>query len=304
MRQLDRRRFLTLTGLGAGVVSAGTHRARANDPLRPGEAQPKIGLSCCAYSFRDLLTGDAPPMDLFSFVDCAAEYGLDGVELTSYYFPSDFGPGYLRDLKRHCRLRGGAISGGAVGNNFCGPPDEKEDEIRDVIEWLGHYRSLGAPLMRVFAGDAPKGHTPEEAREWVAQCLERCIPAAARAGVVMALENHGGVTSDAEGVLWILDRVASPWVAANLDLGNFPPDDPYADLAAVAPRAVNAHAKEYLYAAGEEKGAPDWVRILTILRDAGFNGYVSIEYEGDAPPREGVPDLIASIRAAMREVGA
>lgn len=242
-------------------------------------------------------------MDLFDFVDVCAELKLDGVELTSYYFPPEFGPEYLRELKRHCRLRGLTISGGAVGNNFCGPPDEKAAEIRNVRTWLAHYGALGAPLMRVFAGAAPEGRTADEARAWVAECLKLCVPAAARAGVVLALENHGGVTSDAAGVLSILDQVNSPWVAANLDLGNFHTADPYVDLAAVAPRAVNAHAKDYFYAAGEEKRPPDWPKILGMLRDAGYSGCVSIEYEGAAPPREGVPELLEAIREGMRKAG-
>ena len=72
-----------------------------------------------AYSYRAFLAGKAKTMDLFKFVDLSADMGLDGVELTSYYFPEDATVDYLHRLKQHAFLLGLDVSGTSVGNNFC-----------------------------------------------------------------------------------------------------------------------------------------------------------------------------------------
>jgi len=285
---ISRRQFVR----GAALVAAGSAVAGQAGAIPPVErklaASMKVG--CCAYSYRQLLTGKQPEMTLLDFVTLCAEIGFDGVELTSYYFPQPITPAYLSQLKRHCFLLGLEVSGTAVGNRFTlAPGPERDKQVGMVKQWLEYAGQLGAPCMRVFAGGTPQGSTDQQARTWVAECLLECAPAAAEHGVMLALENHGGVTATADGVLEILGQVDSDWVGANLDLGNFGTADPYADIAKVAPYAVTTHVKTEIRAAGGKGGEADFARIIQILRDAKYRGYLSIEYEAAESPKTAIP---------------
>ncbi len=289
-RRLDRRGFLGV--FGGAALAAGA--AAAQSPAR-------IGVSCCAYSLRALLQAKPPEMDLFGFLEYAAEIGLDGVELTSYYFPAEFDDEYLDRLRTRCAELGLAITGGAVGNRFTLPPGEERDrEIEHVKTWLRYCQRLQAPLMRIFAGDAPEGHSDDEARGWVVECVRECLKPAREARVVLALENHGGVTRDADGVVGILRAVSSRWLRANLDTGNFHTADPYADMARVARVAVNCHGKVAVSPAGGPSRPTDYARVVQILRAAQYQGYIAVEYEGSDPPTEGVRTEVQRIRSALR----
>src|SRR4051794_17985487 len=119
MNPTTRRQFLTAAvAATAGPLTFATPRtARAIPPI--GRTRPShLKLSLAAYSFRDFLGGKAPRMDLFDFVNLCADMALDGTELTSYYFPPDPTPEYLRRLRRHAFLLGLDVSGTAVGNDF------------------------------------------------------------------------------------------------------------------------------------------------------------------------------------------
>jgi len=291
----SRRRFLAVTGAAAasslgGLVGVNAAAAQeAGEPALPA----RFRVSCCAYSFRDMLTAKPPTMDLLGFLEYAAEIDLDAVELTSYYFPADTDDTFLAKLKRRCHVLGLDISGGAVGNSFCVPPGpERAKQIDGVRVWIRRYERLGAPVMRVFAGNAPEGHSEEEARGWVAECVHECLPEAAAAGIIMALENHGGVTAGADGVLDVIRRVESEWFGANLDTGNFHSADPYDDMRKVAPLAVNVHGKQ------RGDAVTDYARVKAILSDVGYRGYISVEYEGTGPPKEGVAIEAKRIREA------
>lgn len=289
---LTRRGFLGVMGGAAATLAASAAL---------GQDEPEgIKVSCCAYSLRALLQADPPEMDLFGFVDYCAELKLDGTELTSYYFPGGFGDDYVDKLKDYCAEAGLTISGGAVGNRFTLPKGEERDkQIEHVTTWLKHYQRLGAPVMRVFAGNAPEGHSREEAIGWCIECFRECVPHAEEAGVVMGLENHGGVTSDADGVLEILHGVDSEWLGSNLDTGNFHTEDPYADMARLAPLAVNCHGKVHVRPAEGEAHPTDYERVVKMLRAEGYDKFISVEYEGSDPPLEGVRAEVARIREAL-----
>jgi sugar phosphate isomerase/epimerase len=301
-----RRGFLRLAG-GALAGAAVVGRALAVPRLWPSDEPARIRVGSCAYSLRDLLTAKPPTMDLFGFLDYCKSIELDGVELTQYYFPAQVDADYLKRLVDRCAELGLTVSGGAVGGALTGPVAEKADTLAMIRTWLGYYQTLGAPLMRIFAGEAPKETSVSQAREWVVACISECLPAAEEAGVRLALENHGGVVADPEGVLEILGAVDSPWLAANLDTGNFHGEDPYADLARVAPYAANVHAKISVSAAGKPAEPADWDRLGRMLLDVGYRGFVSIEYEGAQPPLEGVraeADRISAALARLAEPGA
>jgi sugar phosphate isomerase/epimerase len=254
-------------------------------------------ISCCGYSFRQYLKDGG--MSLEDFLDKAVEMGIDGVELTAYYFPTTE-TDYLSKLKREVFLRGLDISGTAVGNNFCqADPQRRREQIEMVKRWVDISYHLGAPCMRVFAGGVPEGHTEEEAFGWVVDALRECVEYTAPKGVILALENHGGITSTADQVLKIYNAVSSEWLGINLDTGNFRAD-PYNEIAKVAPYAVTTHAKTDIYnpQTGKREKA-DFARISDILREAGYRGYISIEYEEAEDPMTAVPRFVEYLKGVI-----
>ena len=293
-----KRRDLLTHGALVGSALLLARRGLAVEPLtRKGPS--RLRLSCCAYSFRQYLSGESRTMSLEDFVGLCAEWGLDGVELTSYYFDAQT-PEYCHTLRRACFLAGLDVSATAIGNSFAVPPgDARSQQVARIGQWVDLAVEMGAPCIRVFGGPVPKDGTVEQATAWAIDTLREAEPLAAARGIFLALENHGGVTATADGVLAILRAVDSQWVGANLDTGNFHGPDPYDELARVAPYAVNAHIKTAVQAQGQPAGAADYARIVRLLRDAGFSGYLSLEYEAKEDPQTAVPRVLGEIRAAM-----
>ena len=162
----------------------------------------KIG--CCAYSYRKHLTSGAMTME--DFIDLAAEEGFEGVELTNYYFDSSEAA-YLHALKRRCLVNGLSVAGAAIRSEFTrASQEERAAQVAMVKEWIGHAVELGAPEMRVFAGNTPEGCDDEQAFRWTVEGLAECAAVAADRGVVLALENHGGITTTADQVIRLIER--------------------------------------------------------------------------------------------------
>ena len=224
-----RRQFLA----ASAVAVAST--ASAIEPIARN-GQPKFKFSLAAYSYRELLKGDSPKLTLSDFIEDCAAFGLEGTELTSYYFPKDTTAEYLRTLRRQCFRLGLDVSGTAVGNDFGHPPGEaRSQQIASVKQWIEYAEILGAPVIRIFAGSQKKDQTEAQSHSLMVQAIEECCDFAGKHGVHLALENHGGPTATAEGLLKFVRDVSSPWFGVNLDSGNFQSDDPYGELARIAP---------------------------------------------------------------------
>lgn len=297
----DRRGFIrqaSLWAAGLGGVATGVRGVAAVPPI--GRTRPsQLKLSLAAYSFRKYLTAKKNPMTLFDFFDLCADLRLDATEPTSYYFPSEVTREYLVQLKRRAFLLGLDVSGTAIRNDFCLPPGEKRNsEIAHVKKWVDYAAQFGAPIIRIFSGNVPKGHTLEEAQTWFVECTEEACAYAGQKGVFLALENHGGISVTADHLLTLLEKVKSPWFGINLDTGNFQTADPYDDMARVAPYSVNVQVKTQV---GPKKAKvhADFDRIVGILRDAKYSGYVALEYEAREDPKTAVPKEIERLRQAI-----
>src|SRR5207302_1796879 len=169
--------------------------------------RPLIRLSLAAYSFRqylELRRKPRPTMTLEDFIDMAAGWPLDAVELTAYYF-SQTTPRYLANLKGRCTRLGLDVSGTAVGNNFCTSDGTRyKDQIAHVKSWIEHTARLGGKTIRIFAGNVDKGDTEERARARCLEAIQEVCAHAGQFGVYVALENHGGITASADQVLGLV----------------------------------------------------------------------------------------------------
>ena len=130
--------------------------------------------------------------------------------------------------------------------------------------------------------------------------IEECCDYAGQHGVHLALENHGGPTATADGLLQFVRDVDSPWFGVNLDTGNFYSDNPYEQIVKAAPYALNVQVK--VVTADEQrqnKKPTDFDRLAQILRDAGYRGYVVLEFEESGDPRRECPRYLEKLRAAF-----
>jgi sugar phosphate isomerase/epimerase len=286
----------------AGLTGLSPSSAWAVEPLKR-KGTPRLCRSLAAYSFRDTFKHPDPAkrITLFDFIDYCGDQDLDGAELTSYYFPEQFDDGYLLQLKRHAFLRGITISGSAVGNNFVIPKGPKRDQqIADTKKWVDHCAVLGAPHIRVFAGPVDKALDMATSKKLAIEALEECAEYAGKKGIFLGLENHHGIVTEPEDLLEIVRAVKSPWFGINLDTGNFFTDDPYADLAKCAPYAVNVQVKVEIQRRNDKEKSPAaFQRIIQILRDANYQGWVALEYEAKEDPWTGVPKYLKQLRDAM-----
>ena len=293
---MQRRAFL-FSALAAPLAVSGL---RAIEPLRR-EGPAKMTLSLAAYSYNRFLNlgGKAKPtMTLEQFIDEAATIKLPAVELTAYYF-RDTKDAYLKEIKKRCDDKGLAVSGTAVGNDFCWPDEKRQQtQLDDVKAWTARTALLGGKTMRIFAGSVKKGDTEAKAVERALPLIQKACDHAADHKVLLALENHGGITATADQLLALVKPIKSAWFGVNLDTGNFRTPDPYADLAKVAPYAVNVQVKTEIFPGGKKQEA-DLPRLVKLLREARYQGYVALEYEAAKDPRKEVPLYVEALRKLL-----
>jgi L-ribulose-5-phosphate 3-epimerase len=244
---------------------------------------------------------DKGKMDLEDFIRRVYDLRLDGIELTNYYFPS-VDRSYLKKLKRIAISYGLDICAVACGNDFCIPDRKKRDEqINFVKKWADVAYELGAPILRIFTGAfpwpqaLPSGCTEDDIFRWAVEAMKECSKYAEKKGVMLALENHHDFGGRADNIIKLIKAVNSDWLMHLLDPVNYR-EYAYADSQKSAPYAVYVHAKaatgkwpEWTNIDGN--WSMDYNRIKKILDDVGYNGYISVEYEGVVDPDVGVPKL-------------
>jgi len=306
--RIGRRGFLqgaalaSTAAIGTLAVDGTPRRAAAVEPIkRTGTSKFKFSLA--AYSYRDLLTGKAgkpAQLTLEDFMADCAKMQLEGTELTGYYFPNEPTPEYLRKIKAAAFRLGLDVSGTAIRNDFCYPTSnpQRAKELAHVKRWIDYADILGAPVIRVFSGDAHDTDQAEAHRLAVAGFEEAC-DYAGQHGIFLALENHGGISTKADDLVAIARDVKSPWFAINLDSGNFHTEDPYADMAKIAPYAMNVQIKVVIKDPQGKKRPSDYKRIAKILSDVGYRGYIVLEYEENEDPRVACPKHMQELREAF-----
>ncbi len=308
MPTFTRRRFLgtAIAGWAAGALGIVPGKLPAREPIhRPGP--PKFKFSLAAYGFRSLLRaprGQKPQWTLEDFIRYCAELQLEGTELTSYYFPRPVTDSFLNRMKFLAFTLGLDISGTAVGNDFCYPPGPKrQEQIQMVKQWVDYAARMGAPVVRIFSGRPRNGQSVQQAHRLAVEAMEECCHYAGQRGVFLALENHGGLTREIGGLLALVRDVESPWLGVNLDTGNLhgspTVEAAYRDMQRMAPYAVNVQVKVSLTYAGRKRTRGDFARVARILRQAGYRGYIVLEYEEPEDPRPACRRWMQQLREAF-----
>lgn len=258
----------------------------------------------------------APKYPFEKVIEHAAEIGFAGVELLHRQFESEE-PSYLNKIKRLAAMNGLSLPMLSIHQDFVSPDEaERKKHIDHTLHCMRLASDLGIPFVRLNSGrwktiksfddlmkvkgDEPplEGYKESDALDWCVESIEKCMPEAEKLGVVLALENHWGLTTKVENLLAIWKRVNSPWLGLNVDTGNYP-GDPYEGLAKLAANASIVQAKTY-YGGGEWYTLDlDYKRIAGILEKNGYKGWISLEMEGKEDPKTAVPKSYKVLREAF-----
>lgn len=313
---MKRRELLQLGGaaLVAPVAMGRSLQAQAQPSAEAGGAgRPPISIAVSTYSYWHFR---APKYPVEKVMEDAARLGFDGVEILHRQM-TDESPAYVNMLKQTAFRNGLALPMLSIHQDFISPkPEERQEAVTHTIRCIELAARLGIPAIRLNSGrwntipsfddlmkvkgDEPpiEGYTDEDAFRWCIEGIQACLPAAEKEGVLLALENHWGLTTRTENLLRIYKAVASPWLGINLDTGNFAVN-PYPEIEKLAPHASIVQAKTY-YGGGEWYTLDlDYPRIAKTLRAANFKGWISLEMEGKEDPAVAVPKSLQVLRSAF-----
>ncbi len=311
----NRRSFLRKAFVGTATISVFRHAHSAPIPLEKPLPKRNNPIGVSTYSFWQF-NGPKEETSIESCIEKAARIGFDGIEILHVQMTSDENT-YLQKLKRLSLDAGLDIYGFSTHQGFLNPElDYRKENIEKTKNQIEVAYRLGIPTMRINTGrwgtsasfddlmanrgiePALDGYTDEDGFEWVIDSIGQCMDKAAECGVVLGLENHWGLGRTAEGVKKIVDAINSPWLQVTLDTGNFL-EDPYDQLAALAPQTCLMQTKTY-YGGGKWYTLDlDYDRIGKIMRDAGYRGYISLEFEGQENADIAVPKSLDLLRKSF-----
>ncbi|MFD2521652.1 sugar phosphate isomerase/epimerase family protein [Emticicia soli] len=307
-----RRSFLKNAALGSAAVCTPVF-AHTTQATTPPPAAGKIKLSVSSYSYWHF-KGEKFPIE--KVIDEAAKLGLEGIDVLHRQMEGEDNA-YLQKLKKHAFLNGIAMTCLSIHQGFVSPDKEV---LKKHIEHTNHCIELaykmGIPCMRLNTGrwgtiksfddfmakrgiePAIEGYTEDEAFKWCIDSIQQCLKKAEECGVLLALENHWGLGSTPEGMLRIKNAIDSPWLGLLMDTGNFL-ENPYDKLEKIAPQTSFVQAKTY-YGGGVWYSLDlDYKRIADILKKVNYQGYVSIEFEGNEDPNTGVKKSVDLLRSVL-----
>ena len=257
-----------------------------------------------------------PKVTVQQVIDHASNLGVDGVDVLHVQMDNE-SPEYIRSLRDRAQDKNIELICLSIHQDFVDPDKEKRnkniDHTKNCID-IAH--DLGISYIRLNSGRwntidsfddlmANKGVEPilpgfteDDGFKWCIDSINECLPHAEQAGVVLALENHWGLTRTPEGLLRIVNSIDSPWLGVLMDTGNFL-EDPYEKLEEIAPQTVFVQAKTY-YGGGEWYTLDlDYPRIAEILNKVEYKGYISLEFEGKEDANKGVPKSIEMLKKSF-----
>ena len=303
---MDRRKFISTSLLapfaGSFLQTCGKINMNSNY---------KFAIATYSYwHFRE------PKVTVQQVIDHAHNLGVDGVDVLHVQMDNE-SPEYIRSLVDRAQEKDIEIICLSIHQDFVDPDKEKRNKnIDHTKKCIDIAHDLGISYIRLNSGRwntidsfdelmANKGVEPilpgvteDEGFQWCIDSINECLPHAQQAGVVLALENHWGLTRTPEGLLRIVNSIDSPWLGVLMDTGNFL-EDPYEKLEEIAPQTVFVQAKTY-YGGGEWYTLDlDYPRIAEILKKVNYKGYISLEFEGKEDANTGVPKSIELLKKSF-----
>ncbi len=302
--EMNRRQFLASSALPlAGCVT----------PTLPLATQPRVKFAIATYSYWHFTPTRYP---IKKVIDHAAEMGAEGVDVLKVQM-TNTSTTYLQSLKKHALVNGVDLVCLSVHQDFVDPDRAKRaQQVARTLGYIDIAHEMGIPCIRLNTGrwgttptfdelmanrgiePVLPGHTEDEGFKWCIDAINQCLGHAEKRGVMLALENHWGLSRTPEGLMRIINAVNSPWLRVLMDTGNFL-EDPYPKLEQIAAHTAFVQAKTY-YGGGKWYTLDlDYTRVAEILRKVNYRGYVSIEFEGKDDAKTAVPQSLKMMRRAF-----
>jgi sugar phosphate isomerase/epimerase len=312
MPDLTRREAIKVTA--AGAVALATGAALAAQPSTRPAAAPWFRISLAQWSLHKLLyAGDIDNLD---FAQEARTMGFDAIEYVNAFFKDK-----ARDESYLAEMNKRASDAGVTqllimcdGEGNLGDPDEaaRLRAVENHRKWLEAAKALGCHSIRVNAASAG---SYEEQQRLAADGLRRLCELAEPFDLSVLVENHGGLSSNGAWLAGVMEKTAHPRVGTLPDFGNFCMDwsrredpeawyDRYKGTTELMPwaRAVSAKSHDF-DDQGEETGT-DYLRMLKVVKDANYRGWVGVEYEGSRlDPRAGSLATRALLERVRERIG-
>jgi L-ribulose-5-phosphate 3-epimerase len=274
---VSRRQFLTQTGLAVGALTSGAAWAKDVAPLQISLAQWTIN--------QELRSGKIDNLD---FAKVAAEHGIHAVEYVNQFFMDKAkDANYLGEMKKRAADQGVKsllIMCDREGN--IGDPDsaKRKQTVDNHRKWLDAAKFLGCHSIRVNAGSSG---TWDEQVKLAADGLSRLTAIGAKLGLNVIVENHGGLSSNADWLVAVIKKVDHKRCGTLPDFGNFrikPGEsyDSYRGMQKLLPFAKGVSVKDRVWDDKGKQSALDYDRMLKLVHASGFRGYCGIEFGGYA----------------------
>ena len=223
-------------------------------------------------------------------------------------------------IRAALKQNGLTLSGLSLGNDFnMEKPEDFRAQVDTVKRWILVSEEVQAPVSRIFGGHIPVEERNDPSckaagRQRIMDALGEVVREAEKHGVVLALENHGVLPCTGEEQMDVLNAINSPALRATIDVGNYLQggQEGHVGTAIAAPQAAYVHFKDFLKVPDPSQprgvklqacvvgdGTVDHGKCLEALRDAGYDGFVAIEYEGTEDEKTGVPRSVEFTRRVM-----
>jgi sugar phosphate isomerase/epimerase len=259
--------------------------------------------------YRKVLAGSVDPLDFATVA--RRDFGIDAIEWTNLFcFDRGKDQDYLKEMKRRADTEGVRIlliMCDAEGN--MGDPDKvaRSQTVANHHKWVEAARLLGCHSIRVNAR-SDNSLPPEEQQKLAADGLRQLCEFSDRFGINVLVENHGGLSSDGKWLAGVMNMVEHPRVGTLPDFGNFQIDsertyDCYQGVKELMPYAKAVSAKSFDFDAQGNETTIDFMKMMRIVLETGYRGYVGIEYEGarlkEAQGIRATKDLLEQVRVKL-----
>ena len=270
---MKRRSFLKLSAMATGALALSPRLAAAT---RTTDAPFEISLAQWSLN-RNLKAGKFTNLDFPRIA--RREFGINAIEFVDQFFadkPKD--QEYLRELKS--RAKGEGVKCHLIMIDTNGPLGAAEKSARDAavektLPWIDAAKFLECSAIRVNAYGMGSA---DELRERVAESCARLADYAAERDINVVIENHGGLSSNPEWLVSVMKAVDKPNFGTLPDFGNFPDEaDRYRAVEMLMPYAKAVSAKAMRFNDDGSVRETDFWRMMRIVRDGGYTGYVGIE---------------------------
>ena len=264
----------------------------------------------CHYSYRQLLNEKG--WSIGDFLKHASDHGIEGADFHQRFLPSAEEAPEL--IQKSLEGSGMVLSGLSLSTNFNREGEDFTKEVETALSWIKAAGEAGAEISRVFGGHVPDrtdGEAVSQGLKRIMEALQIITPAAEEAGVVLAIENHGGLPGTGEEQIEVIEKIGSPGLRATVDVGNYLMcgQDPIKGSSIAAPYCAYIHFKDFkkidkaFIGSVIGEGIVDHAGCLNVLKDGGYDGFVALEFEGeDVDPLEGIEKSYAYMKKVVGDV--